>query len=251
MVNKPIESEWFKEWFNEHYLQVYSHRDRAEAERFVNSWHWDIINRNGTCLDIGCGAGRYSELTSKKGMTSFGLDLSMPLLRVAQKETSSEVKLVCADMRALPFIKPFDLIICLFTSFGYFKSDAEHLQLIDSMARLLKSDGCLIIDLPNPATVIKRVETEPISVRSVDNLNITEDRTILSSPLRVTKRITIKQDKEIRNYTESVRLFKLDELETMMNSCGIKQLTPIWGDYDGSPYSTTSQRIIYFGCKND
>jgi SAM-dependent methyltransferase len=251
IVNKSTKTEWFKEWFNEQYLHVYRHRDQAEATRFVNSWDWKKINQNGTCLDIGCGAGRYVDLLAQKGMVSFGLDLSKPLLRVAKKEVSSEVHLVCADMRAIPFKKTFDLIICLFTSFGYFKSDDEHLQVINSMAKLLNTNGCLILDVPNPFTVRRRVETEPITVRSVDDLEITEERTFFSSPLRVIKRITIKQDKEIRKYNESVRLFKLDELESMMNNCGIKQSEPIWGDYDGSHYSTASERIIYFGVNGD
>ena len=28
-------SEWFKQWFGEEYLQLYAHRDEAEADRAV------------------------------------------------------------------------------------------------------------------------------------------------------------------------------------------------------------------------
>ena len=53
--------EWFEEWFGEEYLQLYPHRDDAEAERAVAL----IADATGLTegwrvLDVGCGAGRHA-----------------------------------------------------------------------------------------------------------------------------------------------------------------------------------------------
>ena len=54
-------TEWFEEWFGEEYLQLYPHRDAAEAERAVAL----ILDRVGFApgwrvLDVACGAGRHA-----------------------------------------------------------------------------------------------------------------------------------------------------------------------------------------------
>ena len=52
--------EWFEEWFGEEYLQLYPHRDEAEAERAVAL----IARATGLAagwrvLDVGSGPGRF------------------------------------------------------------------------------------------------------------------------------------------------------------------------------------------------
>ncbi len=60
-----------------------------------------MIPTSGLVLDVGCGAGQYARALEARGLRVVGLDLSLGLLRQAQAAGTD--RLVCADMRCLPF----------------------------------------------------------------------------------------------------------------------------------------------------
>ena len=263
--------EWFRNWFDERYLTVYRHRDGAEAERFVKRWPvWDGIPAGGWCLDLGCGAGRYARAIAARGLKVLGLDLSRLLIRTSQDEADGgcSVRFVRADMRAIPSAGPFVLVVSLFTSFGYFDDDDQHRRLLRDLHHILAPEGRIVMDLPNPIAVRLKVSQEPASHASVGGLVIHEERHLEESPLRVVKRIVIREGDQRFEYQESVRLYTSGELEAMMIEAGfspqaaepLQTAEPlhasethqavVWGDYDGSPFSPSSPRIVYFGSKS-
>src|ERR1043165_1693024 len=94
-------TEWFEEWFGEEYLQLYPHRDDAEADRLADLLRANLPWRPGIrVLDIGCGAGRHARALERAGARVTGLDLSDCLLRHAS--TDGHRALVRAAMRLLP-----------------------------------------------------------------------------------------------------------------------------------------------------
>jgi 3-isopropylmalate dehydratase small subunit len=130
--------EWFEEWFGEEYLELYPHRDEAEADRAVALVARSTGLRAGwRVLDVGCGAGRHARAFRAAGARCVGVDLSQTLLRIARRMT--DAPLVRADMRLLP-IRPgsMDLTVSLFTSFGYFDDDEEHTRALREMAGTLR-----------------------------------------------------------------------------------------------------------------
>ena len=145
-------SEWFEEWFGEEYLELYPHRDQAEADRAVALVGRASGLRPGwRVLDVGCGAGRHARAFRAAGARCVGLDLSWTLLRVARQVT--DAPLVRADMRALP-IRPrsMDLTVSLFTSFGYFEHDEEHLGALREMAGHAAAGGVVRHRLSEPGS---------------------------------------------------------------------------------------------------
>src|SRR5438105_12687804 len=110
------EADWFEEWFGEDYLHIYQHRNETEAEGAIELIATNLAGRRiDTVLDLACGAGRHTRVLRERWWT-VGLDLSMPLLKIARKE-SSDAPYVRADMRELPFAESsFDLVVNLFTS---------------------------------------------------------------------------------------------------------------------------------------
>src|SRR5689334_18222902 len=150
-------TEWFEEWFGEEYLQLYPHRDEAEAARAVAL----ILARVGFApgwrvLDVACGAGRHARAFEAAGARCVGLDLSAALLRVARQVTGAP--LVRADMRALPVRSAsMDLTVNLFTSFGYFDHDAEHATALAEMVATVRPGGWFVIDFLNAGAVRSRL----------------------------------------------------------------------------------------------
>ncbi len=243
--------DWYRRWFDEHYLTVYSHRDQGEAEMFVSCWRfWRRLEAGGWCLDLGCGGGRYARAIERRGLKVMGVDLSRPLLRkaVVNIDPSSSLYYVRADMRAVPSAGPFRLVVSLFTSFGYF-SDDEHLRLLKGIHTLLSPGGFFVIDLPNPASVRQRISESPLTIRKVDGTVIREERHLENDGSRVNKQIDLEYKGEKLRYFESVRLYERDELESLMRDSGFLRFGAWWGDYNGSNYKAASPRLIYFGYK--
>ena len=143
-------TEWFEQWFGEEYLQLYPHRDGEDAKRVVALISGAVTLRRAQVLDLACGPGRHAEHLAAHGAAVTGFDLSMPLLSRAKHRSSGVGRWVRGDMRYLPFCgEVFDLVVNLFTSFGYFTDDSEHLAVIRDVARTLVPGGTLVIDYLN------------------------------------------------------------------------------------------------------
>jgi SAM-dependent methyltransferase len=234
-------TEWFEEWFGEEYLQLYPHRDFAEAERAVAL----ILNCVGftpgwRVLDVACGAGRHSRAFEAAGARCFGLDLSAALLRVARGVTTAP--LVRADMRALP-IRPvsMDLTVNLFTSFGYFDDDAEHAMALSEMVATVRPQGGFVIDFLNAQAVRHRLV--PRETQHLNGSEVVVERSVSRDGRYVCKTI---QPAGGRRYAERVRLFGADEIEAMLGAAGVA-VQHRFGDYDASPLLPASPRTILIG----
>ncbi|NQT34189.1 class I SAM-dependent methyltransferase [bacterium] len=245
---QPVPNDWYREWFDERYLQVYPHRDQQEAEKFLNRWQiWSRLEPGGWCLDLGCGTGRYAGLIARKDFRVLGIDLSRPLLSIARDESNYPDNLwyVRADMRSVPSSGRFSLIVSLFTSFGYFE-DNEQIQLLRDVKELLLPDGIFVLDLPNRTAVEQSVLDGAVTTRNDVDMTIRETRRIDTERARVIKQIDIRSGNDSYRYYESVRLYHKGEMESLLSDTGFRISEPVWGDYNGNPFNIESPRMIYF-----
>jgi SAM-dependent methyltransferase len=238
------EADWFEQWFGEDYLHIYQHRDETEAEHAIELIAANLAGRDvNTVLDLGCGAGRHTKAMVERWWT-VGLDLSMALLRVARKE-SSDAPYVRADMRELPFAdESFDLVVNLFTSFGYFEDDRDHARVLSRLCTATRHGGTFVIDFLNAGHV--RRELVPYDERVENGITIEQTRTISPDDRFVEKRIKLRgRGKE---YIERVRLLSEADLERMLTAAGF-EVTKRFGDYGGAAWSEDSPRTILFASR--
>jgi SAM-dependent methyltransferase len=231
-------AEWFEEWFGEEYLHLYPHRNEADAERLVTLLTTALPWRRGwRVLDVACGAGRHIAALERHGARAFGFDLSAALLRRAGEVTLRP--LVRADMRALPFVAgSMDLTVNLFTSFGYFAEDEEHVDALGQMLRTVKPGGWFAMDFLNAeqvrASLVPREEA-----RFGDH--VVEIRRALSEDARFVRKSIILPAG--RRFEERVRLLEPAELEAMIAGHGAT-VTRRFGDYTGAPVGRGPRTIL-------
>ncbi|MFC1537661.1 class I SAM-dependent methyltransferase, partial [Gemmatimonadota bacterium] len=250
--------------FSHAYLNVYSHRDENEAARAVNLIRKAIQpllqeyeKAAVKILDLCCGQGRYSMLLAEEGYNVVGLDLSKDLLAVADQrwkvagasgaDNSGRLRLVRADMRRIPFVDAFHVMINMFTSFGYFDRDSDNQAVLDTSARALHNRGRFMIDYLNRDQVLKNLVGEDDS--EIEGLTLRQSRRISQDGLRVEKNVQVTGPEGEDSYNESVRLYSLSEMETMLDHSGFS-LEEVFGDYDCSAWSAESPRLIMIGSKN-
>ena len=234
-----LSDDWFEDWFGEEYLALYTHRDELEAERVAQLIESRVhLKRDSRALDLACGAGRHQRELSDHWWT-VGLDLSPSLLHAA-RTADREAPLVRADMRSLPFKDcAFELVVNLFTSFGYFSDDRAHHRVIQEVARVTCPKGWFVLDYLNAEHVRKTLVAT--DVRTVGQHTIEQERSISDDGRFVRKTITIGEFG--RTFVERVRLFEPDELTTMVASSGY-DVVEVLGDYAGMPLGPGSSRTI-------
>ncbi len=239
---------WYRDWFRDaNYNVVYEHRDESEAERML-----DLIERTvghdtrRRVLDLGCGSGRHTIAFAKRGYGDVtGIDLSPALLAQARAEAAElglTIRFLERDMRDVPE-ESFDLILNLFTSFGYFETDEENASVITNAARHLSTGGWFILDFLNSTWVREHYVSHDERIAS-DGTRIEQIRWIENG--RIEKRVLIRNRFDAKEYVESVRLFELSDFERMFEAAGLS-IVNCFGTYRGAEFMPeTSPRLIVF-----
>ncbi|MGA7616054.1 MAG: class I SAM-dependent methyltransferase [Thermoanaerobaculia bacterium] len=233
---------WYREWFGEEYLDLYSHRDEEEAKRHVAFFQHHFGHRRGPILDLACGSGRHLEEFLDAGYHAIGCDLSWVLLRTGMRR-EPRLRVGRADMRLLPFAdSSFAALVNFFTSFGYFEHEEENAQVVREMCRVLQPEAPFLFDYLNVHRELSLLVQE--ETRESESGTVKIERWFDSSSRAFNKRITIGS----RRYLERVRGYDLDEISTLFASSGFA-IRDVYGDFDGSPLAEMSPRLIVIGMR--
>jgi len=243
---------WYEASFGREYLDLYAHRDAAEARADIEA----IVRLLGPAkdeplLDLCCGACRHLLVLREMGFSQLvGIDLSQELLQVAARElektapagTRDSVHLVRSDMRIIPYQDHFGTVLSLFTSFGYFDTDQQNQAVFDAVFHALKQGGKFLIDYLNRdyviAHLVERDEQELPGRRVLSTRHLTD------GCRRVEKRIAIQSENgQTHEYRESVRLYSKDEMVNRLSRSGFTGILS-YGTLEGRPFAPESKRLV-------
>lgn len=236
---------WYRQWFGDEYLELYSHRDSGEAEAHVRFVEQRLgPEQPGAVLDLACGAGRHTEALRQRGLRALGVDLSLTLLM-----RGAGLPRVAADMRGLPFQREtFDWVLNFFTSFGYFETERENFRVLEEVVRVLAPGGRFLIDFLNVDRAL--AELEPTETVESGGRLVAIERWYDSSTKRLNKRIRVAAagGAPARTFLESVRAYRAEEVATGLRWAGL-EVTALFGNFQGDPYGLDSERVIFIGRK--
>lgn len=245
----PSVKPWFEEWFNHPlYLDVYSHRDDADARRLIAAvLPFLNIPAGSPVLDLACGTGRHAVVLAESGLQVTGVDLSENLLAIAGKETARlghSIDLIRSDMRYLNLKKTFSAVFSLFTSFGYFDDDSENFSVFRVISDHLEPGGWFVFDYLNDPFI--RQHLVPSDERRLEGARLIQNRRIEGRVL--IKQVTIeKPGQEPLHFNEKVHLYTADELVPVLWAMGLTEMHRL-GTLDGDPWTPESPRLILI-CK--
>lgn len=236
-------STWFATWFDSAYYHLlYQHRNDAEAQFFMDNLLGHLQPTPGSrMLDLACGKGRHSTYLAQKGHEVTGVDLSPESIAHAQQFAHEQLHFAVHDMREpLPFA-PFDYILNLFTSFGYFPTEAEHLQTLQAMRQGLRDNNSrLVIDFFNAPQVIAQLNLH--EEKTVGDVAFVLDRRVENG--YIVKDIRFTDQGQAYFFQERVRAFELADFKRLLKQADL-QLVESFGSYDLQPYDPThSKRLV-------
>ena len=238
---------WYANWFNTtYYHDLYQHRDDREALQFIEDLCVKLKVKNGdSVLDLACGRGRHAKVLSEQALNTLGVDLSPESIEYARQYEHEHLHFEVGNMlEELPF-GPFDWVMNLFTSFGYFDNDSLHELAIKNMAKTLKPNGKLVIDFMNSGKITEHLVPENIVHTNMASYQIS--RKVEKG--YILKNIQVNDSNSILNFQERVRAFSTADFENMLKKARL-EVVEIAGDYDLSSYSEKiSNRMIIIAQK--
>lgn len=232
---------WYVSWFDTpYYHTLYKDRDYAEAQMLIdNLSHYLNIEEGAKILDLACGKGRHSVYLNKLGYDVTGVDLSTNSIESAKEFESDTLHFHVHDMRE-PLKEKYDVILNLFTSFGYFPDPADNARTLDAIHQSLTEYGLAVIDFMNVDKVIANLV--PSEVKTVDGIDFHITRKYEDG--FIIKNIVFDADGEHHDFTEKVKALRLEDFEEMMEEKGIF-LLDAFGDYKLRKfYKNESDRLI-------
>lgn len=243
-----VSRDWYQHFFGPEWLDLATQQWTEERTKAQVEFLVDVadLEPGARILDLCCGHGRHSVELARRGYRVAGLDISdgsLELARAAADSAGVAVQFIQGDMRHIPYQGQFDLVINLFTAFGYLESEAEDFKVLQAVADALKPGGRFLLDAINHAWLMRHFE--PKGWRSLENgMILLEDREFdLRTGRSIATWTTIYPDGHRHAQSHSLRVYTLVEFEARLAAAGLA-LQQVWGNFEGEPYGIDSTRLI-------
>ncbi|PCJ81413.1 MAG: SAM-dependent methyltransferase [Bacteroidetes bacterium] len=249
------EANWFASWFNSPaYHLLYGNRDENEASELVYRLHKMFGKEVSKILDAGCGAGRHVFAWAQLGYEVSGFDLSPESIKLAIKRAELlqlDTKFSVLDMRDLRkqaiWDTKFDLVTNLFTSFGYFSEEIDHLNVVEGFSRVLKPKGLLILDYLN----LQKITDDLVATESINRAGVVFEINRRIHNGFIQKSISfIDSNGDRQTHVEQVYAWSHHDLKELLAKVGLK-VEFVFGDYNLGMYSSSSPRCILVARKTE
>lgn len=241
-----MQRKWFQYWFNSPYYHIlYSQRNDAEAEFLIDNLSAYLRPAAASrILDIACGRGRHSIYLNKKGYDVTGIDLSEQSIKFAQQFEQKNLHFYVHDMRKLAYINYFDIAMNLFTSFGYFDTEKDHVNALKSFRKSIKDDGTVVIDYFNTNKILKNLTHKETKV--VDGIEFHLNKFV--SDGKIIKHINFEHRDKSFAFEERVQAFSLTDFERMLEKSGLR-VDALFGSYGLEPFDENKSDRLILICK--
>lgn len=195
-------------------------------------------------LDLCCGVGRHSLELARRGFQVTGVDRTQTYIAQAFKQAKSEglnIEFICDDMRNFCRPSAFDVVINLFTSFGYFENIEDDRKVVTNVWRSLKTGGVFLIDMMGKEILARDFRER--DWHEEDGFLILEERKLGRYWDRIETRWIIFIENKRIEHRLSLRLYSAVELSSLLKECGFTSVN-IYGDLIGSPYDHRAKRLV-------
>lgn len=254
-MKKLYEGEWYAELYDPWNMQHWGERD-------VAFWQELAQESGAPVLELACGTGRVSIPLARAGLQTVGLDISNPMLNVAQRKLTQEpaevqarLQLLKGDMRNFSLNERFGLIFIPFRSFQALLTQGDQRACLECCARHLKSEGRLGINVFNPKlsnlTSPGGIDFDFGSAVLPNGITLKHyghtDYDLLNQSLQAQMKYELSCSAgktEMREGLLELRYFFQLEMQWLLEACGF-EIEALYGNFDRSPLQADSPEMIF------
>src|SRR5690349_6757060 len=159
---------------------------------------------------------------------------------------AQNVEWVRDDMRV--FVRPnrYDLAISLFTSFGFFRDDADNRQVLANVATSLRPGGVFVLDMIGKETLARIFA--PTGSHEIPGGVVVHRRRVVDDWCRVSNDWIVLQGDHAKTFRFSHWIYSGREIREMLLGAGFGEAA-VYGDLEGSPYGVEAARLVVVGRK--
>lgn len=199
-------------------------------------------------LDMPCGVGRHTAALAERGYNVTAVDATLPYLeaareRVEDSETTQEesVEFVHEDMRSFRREESYDLVINLYTSFGYFEDRADDERTARNLFASLRPGGRLVMSLASKETLAAKFQKRTWEER--DGIYMLEEHAISDDWSWMENRWILIHDGEVHEFDVSHRLYSAYELTELLKRVGFSEVT-VYDGLGGSDFDENAEKLV-------
>jgi len=238
---------WYEnEAFWKNFEPVLFHKKRIEDATHEVDYIIRLLNleKNLKILDLACGPGRHALEFARRKHTVTGVDRTLYYLEKARQLAAKEnlqIEFLQSDMRNFVRDEAYDLVLNLFSSFGYFEHPADDKKVLQNIHKSLKQGGYVLFDIMGKE-ILARIFQEK-GWQEIDGHLWLEDRQIKDNWGYIENRwILIKNNKRFEHHFR-LRLYSADEFTTLLSESGFSKVT-VYGSLKGTDYDHKAERLI-------
>jgi SAM-dependent methyltransferase len=209
------------------------------------------VRRKGrTALDLACGPGRCAIALAERGFAVTGVYKSKYLLAKARARARKErarIEWVRADMR--DFIRPgaYDVVINMFTSFGYFDDKTHDLHVLRNIHASLRPGGALVMDVVGKEILMRMFQATTSTVEPDGSL-LVQRHELFDEASRIRNEWILIKGGRARTFRFHHTLYSGQELKSLLRQAGFAAVR-LCGSLDGEEYSPAGRRLIAVAVK--
>jgi len=194
-------------------------------------------------LDLGSGPGRHALPLARSGYTVTAVDTSAGLLEKLEAERGQlPIETICADMREFVRDQTYDLVLVMWTSFGYFEDESDHEKVLNNIRQSLRPDGRVVLDLVGLEYLCRSLE--PAHVTEYDDGRLLLERPSLTDNMsRLDNEWLLIDGDRVERINFSHRVWSAGEVRTLLERNGL-HVHGIYGSYEGADYDLEAERMV-------
>jgi SAM-dependent methyltransferase len=232
---------------------------RAQVDKLEQILGQLGVRQGGRILDAPCGIGRHSVHFALRGWEVVGLELVPEYVKrgrelAAEMDVGPQLTLKVGDLREVGTVlgeeEPFDVILNLLTSLGYWDDETD-VSILGQFYQLAAPGGVLLVDTINRDYVIKHFQ--PTSFEDYGEIAYLDERTLELEISRIRSRWTFyrKEGEDLRRALSVevvTRIYAPHELKGQMERAGWRGVK-VFSGWDLKPLSSDIYRLFAIGRK--
>ena len=232
-LESHLPAEWWRKLFNALYVKTdgdvveNAENTRREADFIVAA---AAIQPHSNILDLCCGQGRHCLELARRGFRHvMGVDRSRYLIRLAKKRAQTEGLSVAfkeGDARNPRLTEnSFDCVAIMGNSFGYFSNKQDDEKVLNTVGKLLRPSGQLVLDITDGAHMSENFERR--SWEWIDEHHfVCRERSISADGERLISREVIVNDETgvIADQFYAERLYTRESIGKLLEKTGFRNI---------------------------